>query len=220
MNNLGLKLKKLRKEKGLNQDELAQILGVGKTTISNYETGYTRPPSAMIIQLADFFSVSTDYILNDDPIPYVIDDTPSKIGSHLRENTAVAYGERNIPVYSSLSGDAKDASLLFQIKLPDAMIGGGDFMALKVSGDRMDRAALADGSIAVIRQQDFADNGDIIAVSLSGNPAFFSRYYLLEDAVVLLSESSNPIYKPVLLSPQDKNHKILGKVIKSIQSIL
>ena len=54
MNEFGLILKKLRKTKGLNQEELANILGVRKTTISNYETGYSAPSSATLRQIADY----------------------------------------------------------------------------------------------------------------------------------------------------------------------
>lgn len=223
MNNLGINLKKLRKSKGLNQDELAQILGVGKTTVSNYETGYTTPPSAMLRQLAAFFSVTVDQLLNGpivtDPIgTSVIIDDPDVKKTTLKEPTATAYGERIIPVYATLLSENNDSALLYQIKLPDSLVGNGDFVGLKVSGDRMDRACLPDGSIAVIRRQSFVDEGDIIAVSVGDNPVFLCRYYRSGSLVILLSESNNPIYRPLIFSSQEQTYKIFGKVIKTIQS--
>ena len=60
---LGNRLRKLRQDKGLTQTELANIIGTKKTTISNYETGYSSPDYETLIKLADFFEVSTDYLL-------------------------------------------------------------------------------------------------------------------------------------------------------------
>ncbi|MDD2401970.1 MAG: helix-turn-helix transcriptional regulator [Clostridia bacterium] len=59
----GDRLKDLRTEKGLTQTELANIIGLKKTTISNYETGFSFPDYKTLIKLADFFKVSTDYLL-------------------------------------------------------------------------------------------------------------------------------------------------------------
>lgn len=53
----------LRKDKGLLQKELAQLLGVSIGTISNYETGVHNPEIETLIKLADYFNVSVDYML-------------------------------------------------------------------------------------------------------------------------------------------------------------
>ena len=53
----------LRKDRGLLQKELAQLLGVSIGTISNYETGVHNPEIDTLIKLADYFNVSVDYML-------------------------------------------------------------------------------------------------------------------------------------------------------------
>lgn len=58
-----LKLKNLRLQKDINQADLGRIVGVGKTTISNYETGYSVPDLDTLIKLAEYFQVTTDYLL-------------------------------------------------------------------------------------------------------------------------------------------------------------
>lgn len=60
---LGRRLLVLRKNKDITQEELGRQIGVGKTTISNYETGYSSPDSDTLTKLADIFGVSTDYLL-------------------------------------------------------------------------------------------------------------------------------------------------------------
>ncbi|PCK71246.1 helix-turn-helix domain-containing protein [Paenibacillus larvae] len=60
---MGLRIKKLREEKGLTQDELAEMLGMKRTNIANYEAGRVIPPGNVLRDLADIFAVSTDYLL-------------------------------------------------------------------------------------------------------------------------------------------------------------
>ncbi len=217
MSNLGFKLKKLRKHKGLNQAELAQMLGVGKTTISNYETSYTNPTSTNLQQLANFYGVTKDDLTNDGvSIDIILGNTSSIKRDKFNEEPTVNFSEKTIPVYLNLSTSPVP---IHQFKFSTSFVGEGEIFGLKVSGDRMDRTGLSDGSIAIIRDQDFADDGEIVVVALEDNPAFFCRYFRHGELVVLESESSNPVYRPVVVNPREQSFKILGKVIKSLRSI-
>ena len=60
---LGNRLKELRKQKKLNQTELAEVIGISLNTLSNMESGKTDPSTETIIKLCDFFKISTDYLL-------------------------------------------------------------------------------------------------------------------------------------------------------------
>lgn len=59
----GKLLAQLRKEKGILQKEVAKHLNMTVATISNYEKGVHLPDLNTLIMLADFFDVSTDYLL-------------------------------------------------------------------------------------------------------------------------------------------------------------
>ncbi len=59
MNNI----KELRKERNLTQLELAVYLGIDQTTVSKWELNKALPDTLMLIQLAEFFDVSIDYLL-------------------------------------------------------------------------------------------------------------------------------------------------------------
>lgn len=61
--NLGSRLRELRKNFNISQEELAQYLNVGRTAISNYESGSTMPSLEILDKLANYFGVSTDYLL-------------------------------------------------------------------------------------------------------------------------------------------------------------
>ncbi len=56
-------IKQLRRARGLNQVELAKKLSVTKQTVSNWENDNIQPSIEMLERIADFFNVSTDYLL-------------------------------------------------------------------------------------------------------------------------------------------------------------
>jgi len=60
---IALRLKELRKEKKLNQIELAKMLNIDKSTVAKYETGAAVPSLNMLVVLAKFFDVPAGYIL-------------------------------------------------------------------------------------------------------------------------------------------------------------
>ena len=85
---LGEKIQRLRKEKGMSQEQLAAQLTISRQAVSKWELGESMPDTENIIQLSKLFSVSTDFLLNDectdkspsDSLPPIIevDDLNSK----------------------------------------------------------------------------------------------------------------------------------------------
>lgn len=85
------RLKNLRKEKKLSQQQVADFLCVSNQTYSNYETGAREPDNENLKKLADFFNVSTDFLLdyestyaysiyNNDPKAVKLEQTLKKLG--------------------------------------------------------------------------------------------------------------------------------------------
>lgn len=64
-----MRLKEIRKSRGITQLKLAMDLNISQNTISRYETGEREADYATLIRLADYFNVSLDYLLErtDDP---------------------------------------------------------------------------------------------------------------------------------------------------------
>lgn len=60
------RIKELREDMDLRQADVSAATGIDQRTLSNYETGKTNPDSFSIIKLANFFGVSTDYLLRND----------------------------------------------------------------------------------------------------------------------------------------------------------
>lgn len=65
-----MRLKELRKKKGISQLRLATDLNTTQNTISRYETGEREPGIGELIKIADYFNVSVDYLIGrtDNPL--------------------------------------------------------------------------------------------------------------------------------------------------------
>ena len=70
---LGDRLRKLRKEKGIQIVEVAEYLGISRQGYGNYENGMREPSMTMLVKLADFYEVSTDYLLGREEQKFVED---------------------------------------------------------------------------------------------------------------------------------------------------
>ena len=63
MNTFSNILRQLRSEKNISTYKLADILHVSRSSISNYETGIRTPDYELLVEIANFFNVSIDYLL-------------------------------------------------------------------------------------------------------------------------------------------------------------
>ena len=105
MPSFGEVLCELREDKDLTQRQLAEKLHMAPTTISSYETSKNLPPPDKLIALADYFGVTTDYLLGRSP--YNIN--PSLLYEKLYENMTV--GEL-VEILKMLSAKQKQAAQL------------------------------------------------------------------------------------------------------------
>jgi transcriptional regulator with XRE-family HTH domain len=58
------RLKALREDNDLTQEELAKALHITRSALANYETNLREPDYALLIKIADYFNVSLDYLLD------------------------------------------------------------------------------------------------------------------------------------------------------------
>ncbi len=86
MKKIGAFLKELRKEKGLTQEQLAEILGVSGRTVSRWETGTNMPDLSILIQVAEFYDVEVKEILDGErkgePMDKQWKETLSKVADY------------------------------------------------------------------------------------------------------------------------------------------
>lgn len=105
------------------------------------------------------------------------------------------------------------------ISLPKMLTGEGHLIALRVAGDSMTGAAIADGDWVVVRQQPNADSGDIVAAMLPSNasPDWEATVKTLKKADGHISLiPHNPAYTPILAD----SAVIIGKVVSVLRRLL
>ncbi len=196
-------LKRLRKEKKLTLEALAEALGTSKQTIHRYENGIiTNIPPEKIQTLANILEVSPALLMGWDETsvtPRVRGIMPIAM-KRLPMLGEIACGE---PIYASEEHESfasADENL-------DA-----DF-CLRAHGDSMIGARIYDGDIVFIRSQNAVDNGEIAAVIIDDEATLKRVYYYPEKEKLILSPE-NPKYAPlVYVGGELETIKIIGKVV-------
>ncbi len=113
----------------------------------------------------------------------------------------------NIPLLGRIAAGAPifaEENIEEYLSFPRSMFGKGDFFALDVRGDSMIEGGILDGDIAIIRKQETATNGDIVAALVEDEEATLKRFKLTGKNVQLIPENS--AYQPIVT----KDVKILG----------
>ena len=96
--------------------------------------------------------------------------------------------------------------------LPKELVGEGSLFLLKVVGESMIEAAICDGDWVVVRQQNVADNGEIVAAMIDGE-ATVKTFKRKDGEVWLLPH--NPLFEPI----PGNEATILGKVVAVMRRI-
>lgn len=98
--------------------------------------------------------------------------------------------------------------------LPTDLVGNGPVFMLEVRGDSMIDAGILDGDYVVIRRQDDARDGEIIAALVDGEEATVKRLRRADGKVMLISE--NPAYAPMVF---ERDVAIIGKVVTVLRKL-
>lgn len=199
------RMKHLREELGISMREVARRLEMPYTTYVNYEKGSREPNSETLIEIANFFGTSIDYLLGKS------NERHGHSASTLPDNIIQMPEMRKIPLLGTIAcGEPilAEQNIECQIDIPKEI--HADF-ALQCKGDSMINARIFDGDIVYIRQQEMVETGEIAAV-LIGDEATLKRVRLFPDHIVL--EPENPQYRPFVYWGEEMNTvRILGKAV-------
>ena len=96
-----------------------------------------------------------------------------------------------------------------EVLVEESVVGSGPHFALKASGESMIGAGIQSGDIVIVRQQQMAENRDIVVAMIDGD-ATVKRLHYSGGTIELRPE--NPRFKPIPVGPDD-DLRILGKVV-------
>ena len=194
------KIKALRAARHMTLEEVAQMVGVGKSTVRKWENGdIANMRRDKISKLAAALGTTPGYLMG-------WDDTPS-----LPDNILPMPKMKKVPLLGTIAcGEPILAAENIEdmVSMPEDI--HADF-ALRCKGDSMINARIFDGDIVYIRQQATVESGDIAAV-LIDDEATLKRVRLFPDHISL--EPENPTFRALVFWDEDMNTvRILGKAV-------
>lgn len=126
-------------------------------------------------------------------------------------------GVRHIPLVGRIAAGSPTQALQEiedVMPLPAAIVGDGEFFMLRVRGQSMIDAGINDGDYVVVRKQDDATPGSIVAALLDDEATVKT---LVRDNGRTILRAENPAYGPIEVS--EENSRILGKVVALLRSL-
>ena len=219
MNTFSEVLSSLMKSKDMSDTELADLLGVNRSTIVRWRKGIRSPKLETIPEIAKIFNV--------DPKVFIGKSDSSEITTIYnqleppRQKKVYSFAEKelenqnkvvNFPVYG------KTAAGTTPVTYGDPDVEHKDFssvpagadVALVVSGDSME-PLISDGSIVFYKIQPHVENGEIAIVEIEGDGVTCKRVKFDYENKQIILQSENDQYEDMVLS--NSQIRILGKVI-------
>ena len=199
-------IRKLRIEKKISQDALAQLTGYkDRSSITKIESGKVDLPQSKILLFAQVLGVTPFELMGFDDI-----DDPSP-QTAIDAGIATNKGAVRIPVLSEIAAGVPIEAMNYTLDDADPatweeipaewLHGDKQYFALRISGDSME-PKIEDGTIAIIeRCYEFIDNR-IMAVYINGYNATLKRVRLKDNGMIVL-EAFNPTYGAQIFTAEE-----------------
>lgn len=185
--------------------EIAEAVGLKSVASAKYQIDQLKNMG----YLAQIDNVSRGISLADQS------DRQQAIDESNVENNVTVGAFRKIPLVGQIAAGVPitaEQNIDEWLTLPESLVGKGDVFLLKVKGDSMIDAAICEGDYIAVRQQQTADNGDIVAAELDGE-ATVKVFKQRDGHTWLLPQNS--AYEPIL----GDNAKVMGKVTAVFRSL-
>jgi len=225
----GDKLKKIRIERNMSQEELGELLGTSKQVISRYETNQRTPKITIVEEYAKRLNIPLDYLINNSVVD--IKDVHQVIptDSNITNNAIPPLGAIKSLITSVVPGNMVNLPIVGKISCgngvlayediegyestPTGWLNGGEYFYTRAKGNSMINARIYSGDLVLIRKQPDVEDGEIAAI-LIDEEIFLKRVYKRNGSVILQSE--NPEYPPIIADLKNHNCNIVGKLKKVI----
>lgn len=203
------RIKDLRTSQGMTLEQVAEKVGVGKSTVRKWETGLiANMRRDKIAALADALNTSPMYLMGwSDEI------NPAPALDLSKFDNIYPVKLKKFP----LLGEIACGKPIFANEDRESYIlAGSDIHAdfcLRAKGDSMVNARILDGDIVFIRKQDMVDNGEIAAVAIGDDVTLKRVFYHPEQDLLILKAENTKYQDMIYTQNQLEQIYILGKAI-------
>lgn len=210
-----IKMKMRRAQCGLTQQEIADRLGIDRTTYTKYESGKSEPNFEMLQKISSILKIPKAELLEEwteDCQMTILHDGTDKSSSNIIPYSSTG----SVPILGRIpAGIPLEAVEEIEGYEPVTVSDPENYFYLRVEGDSMAGAGIQTGDLVLIRMQPTADNGQIVACKINGDEATLKRFRQQGDTVILMPE--NPKYDPLVVPASDfatGHAKIIGVAIE------
>lgn len=185
-------IKRLRLKRDWTQEHLADLVGVTRSTVTQWETGWSQPRMGAVEKLAAAFGVS---------VADMVDDGQRELprGAILPRKSKAAYAPLLGRVHA---GDPQDPEVMDgpMVELPESIAEAHPrAYFLEVEGDCMDKV-YPEGCLILVDPDREPANGSIAAVSIDGADYVMRRLLRTSNTMVLAPESFNPEHEDIVIT--------------------
>lgn len=219
--NIGDLIHNQRKALHLTLEEVGKAVGVSKSTVKKWETGYiSNMKRDKIALLANILQIDPTELINDNTNTININNKEPQETSNL--GNIVSQGDKiyKIPVFETVSaGFGAYASNEVIDYIPVLINNPYDVeatIAIKVRGDSM-HPKIEDGDIIIVRKQTSVDSGDVAVLLLDNEEGLVKKLVYGKDWIELIS--INPEYKTRRFEKEEVLRlQVVGKVVGSYKT--
>lgn len=198
LDNLGQRLKSIRKDLKLTQEELAKKANISRTYYADVERGRYNPSLETLKDIATALETPLEEIL-----------TPGGIQSK----------SYKIPVFASVSAGnplIAQENIIDWEELPIEWKNQGEFYGLRVQGASME-PRVQEGDVVIVKRQTDVDSGDLAIVLINSCEATFKKVLKSKDGITLVAYNTS-VYEPHFYTNTDIKSlpvQVIGKVIEA-----
>lgn len=193
-------------------NKVAKELHMSPTTLSDWKNGRSEPKLEKLKKIAEYFKVPINYFIDE---PDVLPEERIKKSDNI-SSVAQYDGTTEIPVIGEIhAGSPVITNEIIEGYEPANVPDSGDYYYLSVRGDSMINAGIIPGSLVLMRRQNFAESGQIVACMTDEESATLKRFEIEGNNVYLNPE--NEAYKPYVLHLRDfvtGKARILGVAVE------
>ncbi len=211
---IGTRIRHLRILYNLTQQELGSRIGVGPTTIANYEKGYSSPNLTRLTKLANALGTEYQYFI-DDKYKCRSKEKLAQKGTHL--NLIPYYKDKN--TNGILLGDLQLADCF--ITLPsDISINTQSLICTNVTDNSMANAGIKKSSYVIADCNKGPINGETALVFCTSANKFIVRKFITDGPMIMLvSDGYGDDTATIYTNRNDGEYKIRGTVVRAIINV-
>lgn len=228
----GHEIRQLRKNLRLSQEGLANLIGVSRSAVYDWERNAYSPEGENLVYLAKALGVSVAYLIGETDDPTPADQTAGKerplikSNVHLEIEEPIPIDQIIVPVLSAEQAaclgkgkplseitDGSEEKILFPKKDVGTLCEGRMPFAITIDGSGMERWGIKDGSRVVINPAEEAEDFDIALVCFKGKAALKKLQRMRDGSISLISSDGNIITVPAEDTREQELFAIWGKAM-------